>query len=241
VPHWFGTSASWFGPPCGFRSRRHPFCRTKVTFLSLRPHFRVCPCATAPAFARHLHSPEVSCPHSATYSSRSTSPERCLPGSRCVLTLTMCFDALLPQRTPWYPFNQVRSRGSALQSFPWQRSPSPLGGASPPAISEPTTVWQTLGLLPPCTSPRLAVSKTCSSDKPAKASPSWITGAWRFRRIGIAAAAASLQGFSPSAGWSPPPRNFSTCGVSGSLGLRPPWGIPLPSLGLVGSPPTLTG
>jgi len=62
--------------------------------------------------------------------------------------------------------------------------------------------------------------------------PSWISGAWRFRRVGIAAAAASLQGFSPSAGWGTPSLDFSACGVPGSPGLFPPWGVPFPSLDL---------
>ena len=50
-----------------------------------------------------------------------------------------------------------------------------------------------------------------------------------FGALGIAAAAASLQGFDPSAGWGTPSPDFSTCGVPGSLGLHPPWGVPLPS------------
>jgi hypothetical protein len=52
--------------------------------------------------------------------------------------------------------------------------------------------------------------------------------------MGIAAAAASLQGFHPSAGWGIPPPDFSTCGIPGSPGIHPPWGVPLPSLGLNG-------
>jgi len=50
-------------------------------------------------------------PPGATHPSRSTTPRLCLPGSRCALTLTMGFDALLPQRAPWYRFNQARPRG----------------------------------------------------------------------------------------------------------------------------------
>jgi len=91
---------------------------------------------------------------------------------------------------------------------------------------------QTLGLLSPRTSPRLAVTKTGSSDTSLKLCPSWIYGAWRFRRIGIAAKAASLQGFNPFAGWGAPWRISSRDDVPGSLGLHPPWGVPLPSLGL---------
>jgi hypothetical protein len=49
-----------------------------------------------------------------------------------------------------------------------------------------------------------------------------------FGAVGIAAKAASLQGFDPSAGWGAPSPDFSTCGVPGSLGVSPPWDIPLP-------------
>jgi hypothetical protein len=56
----------------------------------------------------------------------------------------------------------------------------------------------------------------------------------RFRRIGIAARAASLQGFAPSHRLGPPPPDFSACGTLCSLGFHPPWGAPLPRLGLSG-------
>jgi hypothetical protein len=82
-----------------------------VTFLRLRPTSEFYPDSCAhTACAR---SPEVSHPRSATHSPRSTIPGLCLPGSRCVLALTMCLDALLPRRAPWCPFNQVRSRGDS--------------------------------------------------------------------------------------------------------------------------------
>jgi hypothetical protein len=73
-----------------------------------------------------------------------------------------------------------------------------LNIASPLAISEPTAVGQTLGLLCPRTSSRLAVAKTNSSDRPIRAYPSWIYGAWRFRRYrhccrsGLASGVSSL-------------------------------------------------
>jgi hypothetical protein len=80
------------------------------------------------------------------------------------------------------------------------------------------------------TSPRLAVAGTSSSDRRLIGTPiplgSMVLGA--FGAIGIAAAAASLQGFNPSAGWGTSPPDLSTCDVPGSLGLHPPWGIPLP-------------
>jgi hypothetical protein len=56
----------------------------------------------------------------------------------------------------------------------------------------------------------------------------------RFRRIGISARAASLQGFAPSHRLGPPPPDFSACGTLCSLGFHPPWGAPLPRLGLSG-------
>jgi len=144
--HWFCAPASWFG------SHRAVFDReARLPGLGRRD----LPQASAPLRSvtrnprrrqRRTHSPEVFCPHSAIHPSRSTIPERYLPGSRCVLALTMCLDAFLPRRAPWYPFNQTRPRGLALQSFPRQRSRPPLDGASPLAIGF-RPLQQTLGLL----------------------------------------------------------------------------------------------
>jgi len=53
-----------------------------------------------------------------------------------------------------------------------------------------------------------------------------------FGALGIAAIAASLQGFHPPVGWDTSSLNFFTCDSPGSPGFHPPWGIPLPSLGL---------
>jgi len=80
----------------------------------------------------------------------------------------------------------------------------------------------------PCTSPRLAVIRLAPRTARLRTVPlgSMVLGA--FGALGIAAAAASLQGFDPSAGWGAPSPDFSTCGVPGSLGLHPPWGVPLP-------------
>jgi len=184
------------------------------------------------ARGKRTHSLEVSRPRSATDSSRSTTLELCLLESCCVLALTMCFDALLPRRAPWCPFNQVRSRGDALQSFTGQRSLPPLGVASPLAISEPiqtdTRPAFSLHL------PKIGSHEGYSSNEPRGLVPlgSVVLGA--FGAVGIAARAASLQGFNPSADWGAPSLDFSACGVPGSPGLRPPWGIPLPSLDLDG-------
>jgi hypothetical protein len=68
-----------------------------------------------------------------------------------------------------------------------------------------------------CTHPRLAVPKTCSSNNQL-GRPSRTPVLLRFRRIGISARAASLQGFLPSAGWGSPPPDFSTCGTLALLG-----------------------
>jgi hypothetical protein len=100
-----------------------------------------------------------------------------------------------------------------------------------------------LAFRPPCrhkacfvigTSPRLTVAKTGSSNKPQGPVPLGSVVLRRFRRIGIAAAAASLQGLSPSAGWG--------CLLWGFLLLAgpwlswafPPWGFLLPRLDLDG-------
>jgi len=169
---------------------------------------------------------EVFRPRSATHSPRSTTLGLYLPESRCVLALTMCLDALLPRRAPWCPFNQARSRGVALQSFTEQRSLPPLGGASPLAISVPIQT----DTRPAFSShlPKIGSPKTTHRTDQLRPVPlgSMVLGA--FGAVGIAARAASLQGFNPSADWGAPSPDFSACGVPGSLGLRPPWGIPLP-------------
>jgi len=135
VLYGLGTPASWLHHRAVFEQEA-PVLSNGVTFLRLRPHFRVWLALPDACWCKRTHSHEVCRPHSATHPLRSTTPRLCLPGSCCVLALTMCLDAFLPLRTPWCPSNQVRSRGGALQSFTWQRSPSPLGGASPLAISD---------------------------------------------------------------------------------------------------------
>jgi hypothetical protein len=102
-------------PPRGFKSTPRSsnggtsLFTGSVTFLRLNAaaeyHPNTARTRRAHALPRFLH------PHSATHPLRSTIPGPCLPGSRCVTALTMCLDALLPRRTPWCPFNQVRSRG----------------------------------------------------------------------------------------------------------------------------------
>jgi hypothetical protein len=79
-----------------------------------------------------------------------------------------------------------------------------------------------------CTSPRLAVIRLAPRTDQLRSVPLGSMVLDAFGALGIAAAAASLQGFYPSAGWGAPSPDFSTCGVPGSPGLHPPWGIPLP-------------
>jgi len=78
------------------------------------------------------------------------------------------------------------------------------------------------------TSPRLAVIRLALRTDQLRSVPLGSMVLDAFGALGIAAAAASLQGFHPSVGWGAPSPDFSTCGVPGSLGLHPPWGIPLP-------------
>jgi hypothetical protein len=79
-----------------------------------------------------------------------------------------------------------------------------------------------------CTSPRLAVIRLAPRTDQLRPVPLGSMVPYAFGALGIAAAAASLQGFHPSAGWGAPSPDFSTCGVPGSPGLHPPWGVPLP-------------
>jgi hypothetical protein len=80
--------------------------------------------------------------------------------------------------------------------------------------------------------PKIGSHRTSSSNEPVKARPSWIRGARRFRRFrhccqsGLASGVSSLcrLGFTVA--------GFLHVRHPGSLGLHPPWGIPLPSLGL---------
>jgi hypothetical protein len=98
--------------------RRHSPSSGDVTFLRLRSHFRVLP------EIRHagMHTDARTLPRFLAPTTQPTRrdpppPSVCLPGSRCVLALTTCLDALLPRRAPWCPSNQVRPRGIALQSI----------------------------------------------------------------------------------------------------------------------------
>jgi hypothetical protein len=79
-----------------------------------------------------------------------------------------------------------------------------------------------------CTSPKLAVIRQAPRTSLERLVPfgSVVLGA--FGAVGIAAAAASLQGFSPFVGWGTLSPDFSACSVPGSPGIHPPWGIPLP-------------
>jgi hypothetical protein len=113
----------------------------------------------------------------------------------------MCFDALLPRRTPWYPFNQARSRGTALQSMTEQRSSQPLSPTSPLAISLVAIADFSAHLLP--LPPRNWPStRMCSSDRPRRTYPSRLTGMDAFTtHEALLRSATSLQGFNPSADW----------------------------------------
>jgi hypothetical protein len=159
--------------------RRHPSalpdrCDLPQAFAPLQSFTRAPWHPTVPDF------PEVPRPHSATHSLRSTTPRRFLPGSRCVLALTMCRDAFLPQRAPWCPFNQVRSRDFALQSLTEQRS-SRLLSLDFPSCDwlTPCRVKQTLSLLrtPPRNWPSVRnrlIGRKAEADHPSR-----ITGVTR--------------------------------------------------------------
>jgi hypothetical protein len=150
------------------------------------------------------HSHEVSCPHSATHPPRFTAPGLCLPGSCCVLALTVCLDAFPPRRTPWCPFNQARSRGIPSELYLAEIAP-PLGGTSPLAISYSDRRRQTLGLLTSFCFMHLHEIGRHKGELFGQTHlfcsvPLGLMVLKRFRRRGIAAAAASLQGFHPSVG-----------------------------------------
>jgi hypothetical protein len=153
---------------------------------------------------QRAHSHEVFHPLGATHPSRFTAPELCLPGSCCVLALTMCLDALRPQQTPWYLFNQVRPRDRSFGALPdrdhrhFSMPDSPL--AIYPAVNKKPTTSICLDR----TSTRLAAKKTNSSNSPSCLGLS-LSGVlvlrrfWRQRHCYHPRA--SLQGFNPSVGW----------------------------------------
>jgi len=79
-----------------------------------------------------------------------------------------------------------------------------------------------------CTYPKLAVIRRTPRTSLERLVPFGFVVLGAFGAVGIAAAAASLQGFSPFVGWGALSPDFSTCSVPGSPGIHPPWGIPLP-------------
>jgi hypothetical protein len=111
----------------------------------------------------------------------------------------MCLGAFLPRRAPWCPFNQVRPRDRPVRASP-VRDMRHLSAALP--------------LLRFATD-RFSRHKACYFAPHEIGRPKgWFLGQTtegpslsfqrcflRFRRIGISARAASLQGFAPSAGW----------------------------------------
>jgi hypothetical protein len=105
--------------------------------------------------------------------------------------------------------------------------PSPLGGASPHAISNRPQYDRHKACLYR-TSPKLAVIRRAPRTSLERLVPFGSVVLDAFGAVGIAAAAASLQGFSPFVGWGTLSPDFSACSVPGSPGIHPPWGIPLP-------------
>jgi len=195
----------------------------------LRSRFRVSPGIRDAGFGRRRHSHEVSRPHDATDPPRSTTPELFLLGSRCALALTMCLGAFLPRRAPWCPFNQVRPRGRPFRASPVRDMCCLPSSASPLAIGKPTASADT----------RPAFSAPHEIGRPK----GWFLGRTtegpslslqrcfvRFRRIGIAARAASLQGFAPSHRLGSPPPDFSACGTLALLGFILPGVLPFRAL-----------
>jgi hypothetical protein len=169
------------------------------------------------------------------------------------------FRRLTPSTNSLVSFTQARSRGITLQSITEQRSPSPLGGASPLAIGiadRRADFSPAFGFAPP---PRLAVIKTGSSNKPLKACPSrdlWclalsalrhrcqrprfrgflplpvgaaVAGFLRLRQPGLSWASSSL-GHSPSEPW---PYRLPPCSSASSAAAPQPQLSPGAALGLL--------
>jgi len=247
IASWVWRSHLVVRPPRGLQApgaNRIPVCES---FLGLCPRFRVFP-------GGPRHRPPVSAALS-RFSSPPAQPNRDepplpeLPPPGPVSSLPF-----LPASTPCSRrdlpglFHPGALVGFSLQSLTRQGSLPPSGAASPPAIGDAVSRYRTAlpfggfrlpgPRLPPSpfgfSALRVVVGSPCGGpDEPDRGRP---VGAHR-RVPDSGSGAASLQGFDPpvalggrlciSAGLRPP----------GSPGLLPPWGFPLPGLGLIGCRP----
>jgi hypothetical protein len=161
-------------------------------------------------------------------------PELPPPGQSCVLAVPAGLDALLPSRSP-----RCVSTGRALGVLPSELDLAGIACASRRRF--PSCDWLTAsryrsglptsGTTSPVPRPcpvtfRLRrVARVPGSPVPRARSPPVPDGG---------SGMASLQGFDPPAGWEPASVSPRSGGLLALLGVHPPWGIPLPGLGLLG-------
>lgn len=191
-----------------------------VTFLRLGPHFRV---TLKTCCARLLRARALS---------RGLLPPRRNPLVESHHCRTLPVRLMLRPYTYHVPRRFTPSTSSLVsfqpdaptgprpaQNTPQHRSqPYPFGAASPLATN--FGLFQKFsGLFIRGTSPRLAATRTSSSNKPGLGlSLSEVMVLRRFWRTDPLAKTASLQGFYPCVGKHPPP-DRSTCGLLGLAGL----------------------
>jgi len=82
------------------------------------------------------------------------------------------------------------------------------------------------------TSPRLAVIRLTHRTGQLRHVPLGSMVLDAFGALGIAASSGLASGVLSLCRLGAPSPDFSACGVPGSPGFHPPWGVPLPSLGL---------
>jgi len=134
APHWFDAPASWFGATTRFSRRRHTPLSGYVTFLRLRPRFRVLPTVAAPCDAtlsRGFLPPQ-------RYPSTKVYHPRALPSRVTLRPRTYHVPRrLFPFTDSLVSFQPDALAGHRLQSLTERRSSQLLSPTSPPAIGVP--------------------------------------------------------------------------------------------------------
>jgi hypothetical protein len=216
--------ASWFSHLADFETEAHSRLGS-VTFLRLRSRFRVSPEIRARAKAR---APTL--PRFLVLTTQPTRRDPPLPGFACPGHVA---SPHLPCASTPFSLDElpgVLSTRRVLRTSPSRALPDRdryrLSAELPLLRLAYRPLQQTLSLLcfaPPRDWPSRRRAHRTDQRRPI---PLGSVVLRRFRRIGIAAAAASLQGFDPSAGWGSPPPDFSACGTLALLGFILPGAFP---------------
>ena len=245
-PYRFGDPTPWLVHLVVFGRRARAVQPARESFLGLHPRSRVSPGAPRRRPPASFGSLEVFFPFSATRYGRATTPGVASSGSCCVLAVPAGFDALLPSEPPWLVSSR-RARGV----FPSELDTTRI--AFPSRRSFPSCDWRCGVTLPN----GVDRSSERVSPGPYPAPSPFGFSAWcggrrvfpwgipcvpdRRRPVGdrrrvpdFGSGAASLQGVAPLVALGCRVRISAGSRHPGSPGLLPPWGLPLPGLGLIG-------